>query len=131
MVLSHGIAHHTSDRRGRLLNMNSVLVCRIGNLRYYSFRNRAATLFNCLTPNIRNINNCGSVTKLKGALNDHLCSNVDSLMMHNECNHLNTRAKDMCKLEMVQHRASRFVTRKYKRKTLVKVYIQSNNLDSL
>ena len=78
-----------------LCNMNSFPVGRIGTLRYHrAFRNRAATLFNCLPPNIRTISNCGSVANSKRALDYHLCSIVDSPIMPNDCNHLNTWANE-------------------------------------
>ena len=46
---------HISDRRGRLCSSGVVPTGHLGTLCHNSFRNRAATLFNCLPKHIRNI----------------------------------------------------------------------------
>ena len=83
---------HISNCRGRLCSSgvvpSNLLAC------HNSFRNRAATLFNCLPKHIRNIVNCVNPIMLKRALDNHLCSIKDSPMVPNKCNSLNSRSKE-------------------------------------
>ena len=83
---------HISDRRGRLCSSGVVPTGHLGTLCHNSFRNRAATLFNCLPKHIRNIVNCANPIMFKRALENHLCSIEDSPMVPNECNSLNSRS---------------------------------------
>ena len=85
---------HISDRRGRLCSSSVVLTGHLRMLCHNSFRNRAATLFNCLPKHIRNIVNCANPIMFKRALDNHLCSIEDSPMVPNECNSLNSRSKE-------------------------------------
>ena len=85
---------HISDRRGRLCSSGVVPTGHLGTLCHNSFRNRAATLFNCLPKHIRNIVNCANPIMFKRALDNHLCSIEDSPMVPNECNSLNLRSKE-------------------------------------
>ena len=85
---------HISDRRGRLCSSGVVPTGHLGTLCHNSFRNRAATLFNCLPKHIRNIVNCANPIMFKRALDNHLCSIEDSPMVPNECNSLNSRSKE-------------------------------------
>ena len=71
---------HISDRRGRLCSSGVVPTGHLGTLCHNSFRNRAATLFNCLPKHIRNIVNCANPIMFKRALDNHLCSIEDSPM---------------------------------------------------
>ena len=66
------------------------------SLCHNSFRNRAATLFNCLPKHIRNIVNCANRIMFKRTLplDNHLCSIENSPMVPNECNSLNSRSKE-------------------------------------
>ena len=63
---------HISDRRGRLCSSGVVPTGHLGMLCHNSFRNRAATLFNCLPKHIRNIVNCANPIMFKRALDNHL-----------------------------------------------------------
>ena len=83
---------HISDRRGRLCSSGVVPTGHLGTLCHNSFRNRAATLFNCLPKHIRNIVNCANPIMFKRALENHLCSIEDFPMVPNECNSLNSRS---------------------------------------
>ena len=85
---------HISDRRGRLCSSGVVPTGHLGTLCHNSFRNRAATLFNCLPKHIRNIVNCANPIMFKRALDNRLCSIEDSHMVPNECNSLNSRSKE-------------------------------------
>ena len=85
---------HISDRRGRLCSSGVVPTGHLGTLCHNSFRNRAATLLNCLPKHIRNIVNCANPIMFKRALDNHLCSIEDSPMVPNECNSLNSRSKE-------------------------------------
>ena len=85
---------HISDCRGRLCSSGVVPTGHLGTLCHNSFRNRAATLFNCLPKHIRNIVNCANPIMFKRALDNHLCSIEDSPMVPNECNSLNSRSKE-------------------------------------
>ena len=85
---------HISDCRGRLCSSDVVLTSHLGTLCHNSFRNRAATLFNCLPKLIRNIVYCANPIMFKRALDNHLCSIEDSPMVPNECNSLNSRSKE-------------------------------------
>ena len=85
---------HISDRRGRLCSSGVVPTGHLGTLCHNSFRNRAATVFNCLPKHIRNIVNCANPIMFKRALDNHLCSIEDSPMVPNECNSLNSRSKE-------------------------------------
>ena len=85
---------HISDRRGRLCSSGVVPTGHLGMLCHNSFRNIAATLFNCLPKHIRNIVNCANPIMFKRALDNHLCSIEDSPMVPNECNSLNSRSKE-------------------------------------
>ena len=72
----------------------------LGTLCHNSFRNRAATLFNCLPKHIGNIVNCANPIMFKRALDNHLCSIEDSPMVPNECNSLNSRSKEKTMADM-------------------------------
>ena len=85
---------HISDCRGRMCSSGVVPTGHLGTLCHNSFRNRAATLFNCLPKHIRNIVNCANPIMFKRALDNHLCSIEDSPMVPNECNSLNSRYKE-------------------------------------
>ena len=85
---------HISDCRGILCSSGVVPTGHLRTLCHNSFRNRAATLFNCLPKHIRNIVNCTNTIMFKRALDNHLCSIEDSPMVPNECNSLNSRSKE-------------------------------------
>ena len=91
---------HISDRRGRLCSSGVVPTGHLGTLCHNSFRNRAATLFNCLPKHIRNIVNCANPIMFNRALDNHLCSIEDSPMVPNECNSLNSRSKEKTMTDM-------------------------------
>ena len=91
---SPAIQHHISDRRGRLCSSGVVPNGHLGTLCHTTFRSRAATVFNCLSKQIRNIVNCANPNISERALDNHLCSIGDSPMVPNECNSLNSRSKE-------------------------------------
>ena len=85
---------HISARRGRLCNRGVVPTGHLGTLCHNIFNSKAATIFNCLPKHIRNLANCANTSIFKRALDYHLCSIEDFLIVPNECNSLTSRSKE-------------------------------------